>query len=132
MCDQCAKACPDDLIALGGHREPGQKIKLSVLHEGGKEPVDLEMARAIIEVPSIMGDLRKADQPREWDFMIDKDSKIGYIRLLVFNENSVEDDAPRGRGAAVGRSGGPITLDIAMTAYFQPETTPVVPVVGAQ
>src|SRR3954471_19025578 len=28
VCDQCAKACPDDLIALGGHREPGQKIKV--------------------------------------------------------------------------------------------------------
>jgi len=27
VCDQCAKACPDDLIALGGHREPGQKIQ---------------------------------------------------------------------------------------------------------
>jgi NADH-quinone oxidoreductase subunit I len=27
VCDQCAKACPDDLIALGG-REPGQKIKI--------------------------------------------------------------------------------------------------------
>jgi NADH-quinone oxidoreductase subunit I len=28
VCDQCAKACPDDLIALGGHREPGMKIKV--------------------------------------------------------------------------------------------------------
>jgi NADH-quinone oxidoreductase subunit I len=28
VCDQCAKACPDDLIALGGHREPGVKIKV--------------------------------------------------------------------------------------------------------
>src|SRR5947207_14748132 len=28
VCDQCAKACPDDLIALGGHREPGLKIKV--------------------------------------------------------------------------------------------------------
>src|SRR6202045_2148921 len=28
VCDQCAKACPDDLIALGGHREPGQKNKI--------------------------------------------------------------------------------------------------------
>ena len=27
VCDQCAKACPDDLISLGGHREPGQKLK---------------------------------------------------------------------------------------------------------
>ena len=22
VCDQCAKVCPDDLISLGGHREP--------------------------------------------------------------------------------------------------------------
>lgn len=28
VCDQCAKACPDDLLALGGHREPGTKIKV--------------------------------------------------------------------------------------------------------
>ena len=28
VCDQCAKACPDELILLGGHREPGQKIKI--------------------------------------------------------------------------------------------------------
>ena len=28
VCDQCAKACPDDLIDLGGHREPGLKIKV--------------------------------------------------------------------------------------------------------
>jgi len=28
VCDQCARVCPDDLIALGGHREPGQKIKI--------------------------------------------------------------------------------------------------------
>jgi len=28
VCDQCAKACPDDLISLGGHREAGQKIKV--------------------------------------------------------------------------------------------------------
>ena len=25
VCDQCAKACPDDLIALGGHREAGTR-----------------------------------------------------------------------------------------------------------
>ena len=32
VCDQCAKVCPDDLISLGGHREPGQKIKISICH----------------------------------------------------------------------------------------------------
>ncbi len=28
VCDQCARVCPDDLIELGGHREPGHKIKV--------------------------------------------------------------------------------------------------------
>ena len=28
VCDQCAKACPDDLIELGGHREPGHKTRV--------------------------------------------------------------------------------------------------------
>jgi NADH-quinone oxidoreductase subunit I len=28
VCDQCAKACPDELLSLGGHREPGQKLKV--------------------------------------------------------------------------------------------------------
>jgi NADH-quinone oxidoreductase subunit I len=28
VCDQCAKVCPDELIALGGHREAGVKIKV--------------------------------------------------------------------------------------------------------
>src|SRR6476619_1869947 len=28
VCDQCAKACPYDHIALGGHREAGTKIKV--------------------------------------------------------------------------------------------------------
>jgi NADH-quinone oxidoreductase subunit I len=28
VCDQCAKVCPDDLIALGGHREAGLKLKV--------------------------------------------------------------------------------------------------------
>ena len=38
-----------------------------------------------------MGDRRKADNPKEWDFFIDQENKIGYIRLTAFSENA----APR-------------------------------------
>jgi carboxyl-terminal processing protease len=71
--------------------EPGQKIVLSVVHEGSDEPVDLEMTRAEIHVPSVLGDLRKADNPKEWDFLVDKTNKIGYIRVLAFSENTAAD-----------------------------------------
>jgi carboxyl-terminal processing protease len=71
--------------------DPGQKITLTVIHEGSKEMVDLEMKRAIIEVQSVLGDVRKADNPKEWDFFIDKTNKIAYIRLIGFSENTAAD-----------------------------------------
>jgi len=71
--------------------EPGTEINLTVRHEGGKDDNDLAMKRAIIEMQSVMGDQRKADDPKEWDWYVDKDSKIAYIRLTAFSENSTAD-----------------------------------------
>jgi len=71
--------------------EPGTEITLTVLHEGSKEPVDLTMKRAKIEFPSVMGDLRKADDPAEWDYFIDKTDRIAYVRLIAFNDHSAGD-----------------------------------------
>ncbi len=68
--------------------EPGQKVTLTVLHEGAKEPVEVAITRALIEVPCVLGDRRKADNLRAWDFMIDKDNKIGYIRLTSFSKTA--------------------------------------------
>lgn len=39
--------------------EPNQKVTLTVLHEGSKEPVDIELVRKEIPVPSVMGDQRR-------------------------------------------------------------------------
>jgi carboxyl-terminal processing protease len=71
--------------------EPGQRVTLTVLHEGSKEPVDLEMTRAMIHVQSVLGDSRRPDNAEEWDFMIDKENKIGYIRLNTFSETAAEE-----------------------------------------
>jgi carboxyl-terminal processing protease len=71
--------------------EPGQKIVLTVVHEGSDKPVDLEMTRAEIHVPSVLADQRKADNPGEWDFFIDRTDKIGYVRVLSFSENTAAD-----------------------------------------
>jgi carboxyl-terminal processing protease len=68
--------------------DPGQKVVLTVLHEGTKEPVDLEMVRAEIHVPSVLGDLRKPDNPKEWDYLLDKPNKIAYVRLMAFTETT--------------------------------------------
>ena len=80
----------DDAVELI-QGEPGQKVTLSVLHEGAKKEVDLDLVRAEIHVPTVMGDSRKQDDPKEWDYLLDKSNKIGYVRVLSFSENTAAD-----------------------------------------
>jgi carboxyl-terminal processing protease len=68
---------------------PGTEVKLSVLHEGSEEPEPVTITRAIIDVPSILGDHRKPDD--QWEFLIDKDQKIGYIRISSFIQSTAEE-----------------------------------------
>ena len=66
--------------------EPGTDIVFTVLHEGEKEPVEILITRAVVKVPSVLGDRRLPDG--SWDFMIDKEKKIGFIRLINFSETA--------------------------------------------
>jgi carboxyl-terminal processing protease len=68
---------------------PGTEVKLSVLHEGSDHPESVAITRAIIDVPSVLGDRRKADD--QWDFLLDPEMKIGYIRITSFLQNTAED-----------------------------------------
>ncbi|HMB03729.1 MAG TPA: S41 family peptidase [Isosphaeraceae bacterium] len=79
---------PDKAVEVLTGR-PGTSVKLAVLHEGDEKPETLTMARAIIDVPSVLGDTRKPDD--QWDFLVDKDKKIGYIRISSFIQNTVEE-----------------------------------------
>jgi len=47
----------------------GAPVKLTVKHEGENKLETLSMNRAIIDVPSVLGDTRKADDT--WDYMLD-------------------------------------------------------------
>jgi carboxyl-terminal processing protease len=71
--------------------EPGSKVTLSVIHENAKAPVDIEITRAEIHIDSVLGDQRQKDNAREWDFWIDPESKIAYIRVVAFTETTVSE-----------------------------------------
>ncbi len=70
--------------------DPGTPVTLTVLHEGDKKPVDLTMNRAVIEIETVLGDRRQPDNPREWDWVIDKKHQIAYIRLIEFDEPTAD------------------------------------------
>jgi carboxyl-terminal processing protease len=68
---------------------PGTPVTLTVLHDGEEKTEKITLNRAIIDVPSVLGDTRKADGT--WDFMYDKDDKIGYVRISSFIPNTTEE-----------------------------------------
>ena len=68
---------------------PGTSVNLTVMHAGAEKTETLTVERSIIAQPSILGDLRKPDD--SWDFLLDKDKKIGYIRVSGFYEDTPDD-----------------------------------------
>jgi carboxyl-terminal processing protease len=46
------------------------------------------MTRAMIEVQSVLGDVRNPANPKEWEFYIDKPNQIAYVRLISFSETT--------------------------------------------
>ena len=71
--------------------DPGQPIQLTVRHPGAADTVDVNLVREEIHVPTVMGDLRKPDDPEHWDFMLDKGNKIGYLRVTNFGEGTADE-----------------------------------------
>lgn len=69
--------------------QPGTPVKLGVLHEGEEKIETISITRAIINVPSVLGDVRKPDD--QWDLMIDKDKKIAYVRVSSFMQDTYDD-----------------------------------------
>jgi carboxyl-terminal processing protease len=69
---------------------PGTGVTLKVVHRGNPpKPETISLNRAIIEVPSVEGVAREANL--HWNYMLDKDKKIGYIRITSFIQKTTEE-----------------------------------------
>jgi carboxyl-terminal processing protease len=68
---------------------PGVKLKLKVVRDGVKEPLDVELTRGLVEVETVLGAKRNTDD--SWDYYIDPKEKIAYIRLTQFGPKSAKD-----------------------------------------
>jgi carboxyl-terminal processing protease len=53
--------------------------------------VDFPLVRAIIETPSVRGWKRSGTREDAWDWFIDKESKIGYVRITGFNDGTSDE-----------------------------------------
>jgi C-terminal peptidase prc len=83
------KAMPIDMAVKKIKGKEGTKVKLTIQREGASVPLDFELVRTRVSVESVLGIKRKHDG--DWDFYVDPENKIGYIRLTEFQRNSFKD-----------------------------------------
>ncbi len=67
----------------------GTSVKLSIRRDGQSHPHEVELTRADIQVDSVFGDRIQADST--WNFLLEEDPRIAYIRINVFGERTVEE-----------------------------------------
>ncbi len=65
------------------------KVKLTVKREGEEKPLEFEIERQLIELESVFG--VKRNENDAWDHWLDKDAKVGYVRLSNFAPNTARD-----------------------------------------
>ncbi|HMF14325.1 MAG TPA: S41 family peptidase, partial [Gemmataceae bacterium] len=67
--------------------KPGTKVKLTIERDG--KPQEVEIERGRVEVETVIGTKRKADD--SWDYYIDPTYQIAYIHLTQFSRNTYRD-----------------------------------------
>ena len=69
----------------------GTTVKLGIRREGEEEPLVLSIRRDVIKIRSIKGWWKKGltkDGDPIWDWFVDPDTRIAYIRVTAFNEDT--------------------------------------------
>jgi carboxyl-terminal processing protease len=68
---------------------PGTPVTLRI--KRGDVEKDYAIKRANIKVVSVKGMERDSKDPTKWNFMIDPDSKIGYVRITAFQQGTPDE-----------------------------------------
>jgi len=67
----------------------GAEVMVGVKRAGSEEVREFKLIRNTIRLPSVVGDHRKPDNT--WDFMLDEQRKIGYVRLSQVGKQSADE-----------------------------------------
>jgi carboxyl-terminal processing protease len=82
----------------------GDAVALKVQHMGSTSTELMSIVRADVQVDSVFGDRIQADS--RWNYFLDEDSRIAYIRVTLFGERTTDEfrkaiEAVRERAKAV-------------------------------
>jgi carboxyl-terminal processing protease len=68
----------------------GDAVRLTIQRQGASEPIELPpIERAIIQVPSVLGDMRRPDG--SWNYFVAGNPRIAYVRIANFGKRTSEE-----------------------------------------
>lgn len=68
--------------------EAGTKVTLTIERPGVDQGFEVTITRGVVNVPTVRGWARTEEW--KWDYVIDPEAKIGYVRILGFEGNTAE------------------------------------------
>ncbi len=69
----------------------GTRVMLTIEREGAEGPLEFDLVRAEIPIYSVKGWLRDGPRETDWDYMIDRASRIGYVRITQFTNRTTRE-----------------------------------------
>ena len=69
--------------------EVGTTVTVTIVHAGQAEPQKVTLTREIVHLETVLGDSHSADD--HWNFMLDPQEKVGYIRVSTFSRDTVDE-----------------------------------------
>lgn len=69
--------------------EAGTSVEITLVHPPKSARRTVKIEREIIHIETVLGDQR--DDHDRWDFMLDRQKKIGYIRIVSFGRDTFRD-----------------------------------------
>lgn len=69
--------------------ELGSTVELTILHPDSDAPETVTLTRENVRIRTVRGDRRQDDDA--WDFMVDRELGIGYIRITSFSRYTVRE-----------------------------------------
>lgn len=70
--------------------QPGTPVALTI-KRGAQPDKEYQLKRAIIKVDSVKGFARDSNNTTRWEFMLDPDARIGYIRITGFQDETAQE-----------------------------------------
>ena len=69
--------------------KPDTDVKVTVIHAHNFQEETVTLTRELIRVATVLGDHR--DEDDNWDFMLNGEEKVGYIRLTAFSRHTSDE-----------------------------------------